>query len=103
LVRGSVSTVERHVLTALELLFFNARGSTLGRNVLLVDEISKADNERNVYAMLLSGSMPVVCELLTAKAFIAVVMRVRWLECGCAVGARGCVWTLCCAIRSGLL
>jgi hypothetical protein len=38
------------VLDALEALFFSARGGTLGRSVLLVDEISKADNQRNVYA-----------------------------------------------------
>jgi hypothetical protein len=31
------------VLDALEALFFSARGGTLGRSVLLVDEISKAD------------------------------------------------------------
>ena len=40
LVRGSVADVERDVLTAVEALFFNARGGTLGRSVLLVDEIS---------------------------------------------------------------
>jgi hypothetical protein len=50
LVRGPVATVEQAVLDALEALFFNARGSSLGRSVLLVDEISKADNhQRNVY------------------------------------------------------
>jgi hypothetical protein len=38
------------VLDALEALFLSARGGTLGRSVLLVDEISKADNQRNVYA-----------------------------------------------------
>jgi hypothetical protein len=49
LVRGPVATVEQDVLTALEALFFNARGSSLGRSVLLVDEISKATNEGDVY------------------------------------------------------
>ena len=50
LVRGPVATVEQDVLDALdEALFFNARGSSLGRSVLLVDEISKATNEGDVY------------------------------------------------------
>jgi hypothetical protein len=50
LVRGSVANVERDVLDALEALFFNARGGTLGRSVLLVDEISKASmREQAVY------------------------------------------------------
>jgi hypothetical protein len=49
LVRGPVATVEQDVLTALEALYFNARGSSLGRSVLLVDEISKATNEGDVY------------------------------------------------------
>jgi hypothetical protein len=37
------------LLDALEALFFSARGGTLGRSVLLVDEISKATNEGDVY------------------------------------------------------
>jgi hypothetical protein len=46
LVRGPVATVEQAVLDALEALFFNARGSSLGR----VDEISKASvREQAVY------------------------------------------------------
>jgi hypothetical protein len=49
LVRDPVATVEQDVLDALEALFFNARGSSLGRSVLLVDEISKATNEGDVY------------------------------------------------------
>jgi hypothetical protein len=49
LVRGPVATVEQAVLDALEALFFNARGSSLGRSVLFVDEISKATNEGDVY------------------------------------------------------
>jgi hypothetical protein len=49
LVRGPVATVEQDVLDALEALYFNARGSSLGRSVLLVDEISKATNEGDVY------------------------------------------------------
>jgi hypothetical protein len=49
LVIGSAATVELHVLTALEALFFSARGGTLGRSVLLVDEISKAKDENAVY------------------------------------------------------
>jgi hypothetical protein len=49
LVIGSAATVELYVLTALEALFFSARGGTLGRSVLLVDEISKAKDENAVY------------------------------------------------------
>jgi hypothetical protein len=51
LVAGATVDVERAVLSALEALFFNERGGTLGRSVLLVDEISKAlVREQTVYA-----------------------------------------------------
>jgi hypothetical protein len=49
LVSGAPGTVEMAVLDALEALFFDARGGSLGRSVVLVDEMSKALNEDVVY------------------------------------------------------
>jgi hypothetical protein len=103
LVRDPVATVEQDVLDALEALFFNARGSSLGRSVLLVDEISKATNEGDVYRNVVewvdAGGVQVAgrpgYHSRRGAVFTGLSVQTPW--------AQECVWTLCCATRAGPL
>jgi hypothetical protein len=55
-------------------LFFHARGGSLGRSVLLVDEISKAASEKAVYGTVVElGRLLSVCQLPVAMGASAVV------------------------------